>query len=80
MEEGATDVRLLQWLEASGGLGALREQCSQYRTARKVSTYANIRHSRWAQPQAVYKLSMVVDPLDLLQYDGESLESSPYSR
>ena len=40
--EEVSDVRLLGWLESSGGLASLREQCSQHTAAGKVRGY---RHS-----------------------------------
>ena len=43
--EEASDVRLLGWLESSGGLACLREQCSQHTAAGKVRGYISLPRS-----------------------------------
>ena len=69
-DEGAA-ASLLGWLETSGGLASLRGQCSGYKEPEKVregSSQAN--PATCPRPQAVFKLSLTVDPLELLQYSG----------
>lgn len=78
-----TEVCLLQWLERSGGLACLREQCSRYREAEKVGRLLHFPHSSVCalspQPQAVYKLSLTLDPQDLGQYSGMSTGNCTHS-
>ena len=69
-EEGAA-VGLLGWLETSGGLASLQTQCSMYREAEKAREGLLQAHPvTCPRPQAVFKLSLTVDPLELLQYSG----------
>ena len=72
-EEGAA-VGLLGWLETSGGLASLRRQCSMYREAEKAREGLLQAHPvTCPRPQAVFKLSLTVDPLELLQYSGRCI-------
>lgn len=79
-----SEVCLLQWLESSGGLACLREQCCTYREAEKVSCSSHLpmtiaQPMAFLQPQAVYKLSLAVDPLDLGQHSGMLTVNSTHS-
>ena len=74
--EGAEEaaVSLLGWLETSGGLASLKGQCSAYREAEKARESLLQAHPvTCPRPQAVFKLSLTVDPLELLQYNGRCL-------
>lgn len=73
MSEMASEIQLLRWLEISGALASLKEQSILHRTSKKVVTFSSRAPSSSSiQSQMVYRLSLHLDPLDLLQFNGIS--------
>ena len=72
--EEASDVRLLGWLESSGGLASLREQCSQHTAAGKVRGYISLPRSGCMHCAA----PVLIRPWCALPYSLRQCTSSRY--